>query len=256
MSSATQTLLGLYQIGKQRNQNFFDHLTFPEGIDHDLAVTNILHQAGDFEVLYPSLDFMCDACEMFSTKWQRTFEKWLAVMDIPYEPLENYNRLEAWSDSFSESEVNSLSESTSLSELTSLSESTSASEYTSTSTSDETSNSATTDNDISAFNANTLQNDTSAATNAETAGKSYNESKHDTIDKHDLKNNHDLKNKHDSIHNHDTENINLHRGRVHGNIGVMTTQAMYKEEWELQNLNLYDEIYRLFAREFLVPFSY
>lgn len=244
MSSATQTLLGLYQIGLQRDQNFFDHLTFPEGIDHDLAVTNILHQAGDFEVLYPSLDFMCDACEMFSTKWQRTFEKWLAVMDIPYEPLENYNRLEAWSDSFSESEVNSLSE------LTSLSESTSASEYTSTSTSDQTSNSATTDNDISAFNANTLQNDTSAATDARTAGESSNESKHDTKDKHDLKNNHE------SIHNHDTENINMHRGRVHGNIGVMTTQAMYKEEWELQNLNLYDEIYRLFAREFLVPFSY
>ena len=244
MSSATQTLLGLYQIGKQRNQNFFDHLTFPEGIDHDLAVTNILHQAGDFEVLYPSLDFMCDGCEMFSLKWQRTFEKWLAVMNIEYEPLENYNRLEAWSDSFSESEVNSLSE------LTSLSESTSVSEYTSTSTSDQTSNSATTDNDISAFNANTLQNDTSAATEARTAGESSNESKHDTKDKHDLKNNHD------SIHNHDTENINMHRGRVHGNIGVMTTQAMYKEEWELQNLNLYDEIYRLFAREFLVPFSY
>lgn len=244
MSSATQTLLGLYQIGKQRDQNFFDHLTFPEGIDHDLAVTNILHQAGDFEVIYPSLDFMCDACEMFSTKWQRTFEKWLAVMDIPYEPLENYNRLEAWSDSFSESELNSLSE------ITSLSESTSTSEYTSTSTSDETSNSATTDNDISAFNANTLQNDTSAATAAQTAGESSNESKHDTKDKHDLQNNHD------SIHNHDTKNINIHRGRVHGNIGVMTTQAMYKEEWELQNLNLYDEIYRLFAREFLVPFSY
>ena len=33
-----------------------------------------------------SLDFMNDACEMFSTKWSRTFEKWLAVMSIDYEP--------------------------------------------------------------------------------------------------------------------------------------------------------------------------
>lgn len=220
MSSATQTLLGLYQIGLQRNQNFFDHLTFPEGIDHDLAVTNILHQAGDFEVIYPSLDFMCDGCEMFSRKWQRTFEKWLAVMNTSYEPLENYNRLEAWSDSFSESE------------------SLSSSESSSTSTSDETSNSATVDNDISAFNANTLQNDTSAATTAETAAKSLNKSEHDFKQ------------------SHDTENLSHHEGNVHGNIGVMTTQAMFKEEWELQNLNLYDEIYRLFAREFLIPFSY
>lgn len=208
MSSATQTLLGLYQIGKARDKNFFDKLTFPEGIDHDIAVTNILHEAGDYEVLYNDLDLMCNACELFSAKWQRTFEKWLAVMNIDYEPLENYNRLEHWSDSES------------------------TSESTSTSTSDETSNSATTDNDISAFNANTLQNDTSAATTAETAGKAINESKHDRLNYFD------------------------HEGRVHGNIGVMTTQAMYLEEWELAKLNIYNEIYVLFARELLIPFSY
>ena len=216
MSSATQTLLGLYQIGLHRNKNFFEKLTFPEGINHDLAVTNILHQAGDFEVLYTDLDFMSDACEMFSLKWQRTFEKWLAVMNIEYEPLENYNRLEHWSDSHSYSS----------------SESTSASTY----TSDSTSNSTTTDNDISAFNINTLQNDTSASVTAETAGEGNNDHKVQTMK--------------------EDEDFNDHEGRVHGNIGVMTTQAMYKEEWELQNLNIYDEIYRLFAREFLIPFSY
>lgn len=208
MSSATQTLLGLYQIGKARDKNFFDKLTFPEGIDHDIAVTNILHEAGDYEVLYNDLDLMANACELFSAKWQRTFEKWLAVMDIDYEPLENYNRLEHWSDSES------------------------TSESTSTSTSDETSNSATTDNDISAFNASTLQNDTSAATTAETAGHALNQSKHDRLNYFD------------------------HEGRVHGNIGVMTTQAMYLEEWELAKLNIYNEIYKLFARELLIPFSY
>ena len=208
MSSATQTLLGLYQIGKARNKNFFDKLTFPEGIDHDIAVTNILHEAGDYEVLYNDLDLMANACELFSAKWQRTFEKWLAVMNIDYEPLENYNRLEHWSDSES------------------------TSESTSTSTSDETSNSATTDNDISAFNANTLQNDTSAATTAETAGHALNQSKHDRLNYFD------------------------HEGRVHGNIGVTTTQAMYLEEWELAKLNIYNEIYVLFARELLIPFSY
>ena len=208
MSSATQTLLGLYQIGKARDKNFFDKLTFPEGIDHDVAVANILHEAGDYEVLYNDLDLMANACELFSAKWQRTFEKWLAVMNIDYEPLENYNRLEHWSDSES------------------------TSESTSTSTSDGTSNSATTDNDISPFNASTLQNDTSAATTAETAGHALNQSKHDRLNYFD------------------------HEGRVHGNIGVTTTQAMYLEEWELSKLNLYHEIYVLFARELLIPFSY
>lgn len=240
MSIATQTLLGLYQIGLQRDQNFFDKLTFPDGINHDVAVTNILHQAGDFEVLYPSLDFMCDACEMFSTKWARTFEKWLAVMNIDYEPLENYNRLEHWSDSTSESSAHSLSSS----ESTSASDSTSTSVY----TSDSTSNSTTTDNDISAFNANTLQNDTSAAVDAITAGQSKNESKTQNMSLSRVDN---------KLHeDNEREHFYDHEGRVHGNIGVMTTQAMFKEEWELAKLNIYDEIYILFAREFLIPFSY
>lgn len=240
MSIATQTLLGLYQIGLQRDQNFFDKLTFPNGIDHDVAVTNILHQAGDFEVLYPSLDFMCDACEMFSTKWARTFEKWLNVMNIDYEPLENYNRLEHWSDSTSESSAHSLSSS----ESTSASDSTSTSVY----TSDSTSNSTTTDNDISAFNANTLQNDTSAAVDAITAGQSRNDSKTQNMSLSRVDN---------KLHeDNEREHFFDHEGRVHGNIGVMTTQAMFKEEWELAKLNIYDEIYILFAREFLIPFSY
>lgn len=236
MSSATQTLLGLYQIGINRDKNFFDKLTFPEGIDHDLAVTNILHNAGDFEVLYPDLDFMMDACEMFSKKWERTFEKWLEVMSVEYEPLDNYDRKEAWSDSYSES--------TSHLESLSTSESTSMSGHTS--TSDSTSNSALVDNDISAFNANTLQNDTSATTNARTAGQSSNDTQ-----SHDLKT---------FLHNEKESDVKRslgdHRGRVHGNIGVMTTQSIYLEQWELQKLNLYDEIYVLFAREFLIPFSY
>ena len=185
MSSATQTLLGLYQIGVHRNQNFFDKLTFPEGINHDLAVTNILHQGGDFEVLYPDLEFMNDACEMFSTKWQRTFEKWLEVMSIEYEPLDNYDRKEAWSDSYSESNSHSASLSSSESHSTSLSTSESYSSSLSTSesqsmsghtsTSDSTSNSTNTDNDISAYDTNVLQNDTSATVNATTAGRSSNE---------------------------------------------------------------------------------
>ena len=216
MSIATQTLLGLYQTGLRRNKNFFNNLTFPEGIDHDLVVTNILHNAGDFEVLYPDLDFMMDACSMFSTKWQRTFEKWLAVMAEEYYPLDNYDRKEAWSNSHS----------------LSSSESTSASTY----TSDSTSNSTVTDNDISAFNANTLQNDTSASVNALTAGQSKND--------HILQNMKGLK------------ELDDHRGRVHGNIGVKTTQSIFLEEWELDKLNIYDEIYILFAREFLIPFSY
>lgn len=232
MSSATLTLIGLYQHGLRRDKNIFASLSFPEGIDKDIVINNFLVQGGDFEVLYPDPDLFDKCMEFFSEKWKRTFEKWMEVMSIEYAPLENYNRLEAWSDSFSESEDNSLSESLS------------SSESTSTSASDSTSNSVTVDNDISAFNISTLQPDTSAATSAATAGESDVLSHHDNYEEKGL------------IAGREKENLSMHRGRVHGNIGVMTTQSMYWEEWELDKLNIYDEIYILFAKEFLIPFSY
>lgn len=212
MSNATLTLLGLYQYGKILNDDLFEKLTFPEGIDKTLVVNNILHSAGNYELLYPDYDFMKAQMEFFSLKWQRTFEKWLAVMAEEYYPLDNYDRKEAWSDSTSES----------------------TSEFSSTSASDSTNNSTSTLNDISAFNASTLEPDTSASVDAKTAGTSKVHSDHKDV----------------------LARMFEHRGRVHGNIGVKTTQSIYLEEWDLDKLNIYDEIMVLFAREYLIPFTY
>lgn len=240
MSNATLTLNGLYQYGLYDNKDLFKNLTFPEGIDKQLAVDNILHNCADFEVLYPSFDFMTEAIKMFSTKWNRTFVKWLAVMATEYEPLDNYDRKEAWSDSMHES----TSESSFASESTSLS----TSESSSTSTSDSTSESSSTNNTRSAFNATTMQPDTSAAMTAATAG-SGNTNSNSVSGRLDAS---ESKDRRTGV----LDNENVHRGRVHGNIGVMTTQKIFMEEWELDKLNIYDEIMKLFAREFLIPFTY
>ena len=77
MSSATLTLLGLYQYGLGQN------------------------------------------VDMFAKKWQRTFEKWLAVLSEDYKPLANYDRIEEWSDSMSTSSSEFASTSTSDSSISS-----------------------------------------------------------------------------------------------------------------------------------------
>lgn len=240
MSSATITLLGLYQYGKRREDDFFETLTFPDGIDKDVVISNLLHNCADYEVLYPDYEFNKQLFELFSKKWKRTFEKWLAVQAINYEPLDNYDRKEAWSDSTSES----TSENTSLS----TSESESRSNSTSTSTSDQTSDSTANSNYISAFNSDTQRADTSAALSASTAGQST----HDAISTDDSVSGLESKEDKDAL----LDRMFEHRGRVHGNIGVKTTQSIYLEEWELDKLNIYDEIMVLFAREFLIPFTY
>lgn len=213
MSNATLTLLGLYQWGIRKNIDLFDSMTLPEGIDKDIAKNNILINCGMYEVLYPDFEFMQKSLELWSAKWQRTFEKWVEVENIDYEPLDNYDRKEAWSDSMS----------------------TSTSESSSTSASDSTSESSSTDNNISAYNADTLRPDTSAAMSGQTAGTSSA----------------------DSVSNALHGEFSKHHGRIHGNIGVMTTQAIYREQWELvKDLNIYDQVMIVFGREFTIPFTY
>ena len=204
MSSATLTLLGLYQYAKHHNVDLFENLSVPDDIDHDALEDNILLNCGMYELLYPDLEFMVEAIKMFSIKYQRTFNRWMELLSDEYKPLANYDRIEKWSDS------------------TSLSSSESSST--------ETSNSSNGSENISAFNSDAMRPNTSSAVSAKTAGK------------YSAKN--------------DNKNYALHEGEVWGNIGVMTTQSIFKEEWELDKLNIYDEIMKLFAREFLIPFTY
>lgn len=204
MSNVTLTLLGLNRYASAHGIDMFEHLSLPEGIDKSVLINNILLECGMYELIYPDLDFMVDAVDLFSQKWQRTFEKWLAVMNTEYKPLANYDRIEEWSDSTSMS----------------------TSESTSTSTSENYSHSE----NVSAFNSDIMKPNTSAADDNKTAGDQKSNSLNDTLSRHD--------------------------GKVWGNIGVMTTQAIFKEEWEVDKINIYDAIMILFAREFLIPFTY
>lgn len=94
MTTATMTLLGLYNY----RPDLFDLLTLPAGIDKDTCVDNILMRADEMEVLYPDPDFMHDAIGLWSKKWARTFSKWYTALSISYDPLNNYDRHEEWTD--------------------------------------------------------------------------------------------------------------------------------------------------------------
>lgn len=107
MSSATLTMIGLNNFASYMEKDLFSKLSFPDGIDKETAINNILLTCGENEVLYPDLDFNIEMIGMWSTKWNRTFQKWLDVLAQEYNPLENTDRHEDWSDSHSSSESNS-----------------------------------------------------------------------------------------------------------------------------------------------------
>lgn len=109
MSIAKITLYGMYQWDK----TLFDDLAFPESelLDKETAINRILLDCGEFEVLYADWDFLKFAITEWGKKWFYTFQKWVDALEIEYEPLENYNKVEHWEDvSERSSEVNSESE--------------------------------------------------------------------------------------------------------------------------------------------------
>lgn len=98
MSIMKVTLLGLETYLHDYNKSLFDDLAFPEGINKEDTVNNILLEAGEFEPLYSEPYFLRSAISLWGRKHYRTFQKWINALNIEYAPLENYDRNESWWD--------------------------------------------------------------------------------------------------------------------------------------------------------------
>lgn len=91
---AKLTLIGLYNY----DQTLFNGLTFPAGIDKDIAVNEILMKANEFCVLYTDPDFMKIQIGIWGQKHYRTFDKWVKALAEEFNPLHNYDRHEEIED--------------------------------------------------------------------------------------------------------------------------------------------------------------
>lgn len=207
------TLIGLYNY----DNTALDLLSFPEGIDKQLAISTILLRCGEFELLYPSLPFVKSLCDVWSKKHYRTFEKWVAALAIEYNPLDNYDRHEKYTDEHSGKDITDGS----------TSGSTSGSTTPATTTSTKTEN-------VSAFDSSSYQpkSQTTDALTVQAAGS-------------------------DSSTSSGTSSSTLthgekieHEARLWGNIGVTSSMQLLSSELEVQRFSLYDQIADIFCEEF------
>lgn len=212
MATAKITLIGLYNY----DSTIFDGLQLPDYFDKDTLINTILLAGGEFSTLYPSNTFMKQAISLWSAKNQRYFERLAILMQTEYDPLENYNRQESWHDKgTSSNEENSQANAN----------------YNNSTTGNDTN---TTENKVSAFNSSEYENrdrTTSAGTDTETdtgtsaeTGKRTNEGNFDTT----------------------------RTGYARGNIGVTTSQEMFRQEMEIVSLSPYDVIAGDFINEFCI----
>lgn len=152
--------------------------------DADLLFNTIVNRGAEFCVLYPEPDFFKMMSDRWWQRWSPNFLKWLKVMEMEYNPIENYDRNEVFHD---ESELKQTGTDT----MT---------------------------GDVSAFDSSSYQ----------------------PRDK-----NTDTKNLTDN-------NESDHTGRVHGNIGVTTSQQMIESELALRRNNVYNMMSDCFIKEMLI----
>lgn len=202
MSSATMTLNGIYQY----DNTIFDLLSLPEGIDKETLVDNLIVRSGDFEVMYPDADFLKLSIGAWSRKWQPTFIRWISALNLEYDPLENYNRYEHWTDNKDSQVYGAAIGSTS---------------------------GATDSTNTNKASADDAGNDFTAKDQTEIHGTDSGSTLSNTSNTVDDNNEHD--------------------GRIHGNIGVTTSQQMLKSELDIGYWNIYEKITDIFLTEFVIP---
>lgn len=226
MSNYTMTLAGLYNWDK----NLFDAMIFPKNADKQNFIDSLILSYGSCEPLYPDWDFMKNsAIPAWSIKWKSSIEKVYDLLEkLEYNPVENYDRQENWSDSPNITRETQLSGTDSNKQTAGQGSTT---KQTGTDTNEQ---------KVSAFNSSgydpseqdimTYGNQTQVTT----SGANTNEFSYGRKDVNTEKGS--------------TE----HSGRIHGNIGVTTTQEMMKSEMSLRKQSFIDYCTGLFANDLLL----
>lgn len=246
MSSAKITLLGFSRWMSDNSDDLFKAFNdLPAGIDKDVLVNNILLRGGEFEVIYSDPYFMQESIYTWLAKWQRTIEKWLAALAVEYDPLNNYDRHEEYTDTEGIGDT----ETRSGTRTDSRSGSNSATSAAATNTTGSDTGTAGTENQVSAFNASTYQpkdrSDTttgsttssSTGTTSTNSAASLDSGSESTADTRAASRNRLLQ----------------HTAHLFGNIGITTSQEMLLAELSVAEWNLYDHITDLFLTEYIIP---
>lgn len=188
---ATISILGLYNL----NDEIFDDLTVPAGVDSELLIENLVTELAELELIYSDFNFMKFMIGVWSRKELPTWERVYKASVKEYDPIENYDRIEEWHDNLnSNSAVNSSMN-----------------------------GNGSTQHDVAGFNSTALVNASKDTNTESNTGFSSDTS----------------------------ASTGSHTGRIHGNIGVTTSQQMLQSELDIApKLNVYDFIINSFKNRF------
>lgn len=204
MSSAKLTLIGMNTYFQNAGADLFEFLDLPEDLNKQTLTDNILLEGGEFEIVYSDPMSLKTNIGIWAAREADTFQRWVDALKIEYAPLENYDRMENWTDTLD-------SDGTSRTVGT-----------------NDTTTSGTVLTDVSAYDSSSYQ-PKEKVTTSETIDNDTTENNTSTLD-----------------------NTGMHAGRIHGNIGVTTSQQMLEQELQLGYWNIYSRITDMFLKEFCI----
>lgn len=203
------TVEGLYNY----DNSLFDGLFVPEGLVKQIAIDAILMRTRELEILYPDFNYMKNRITIWSNKYQSNWKKLYDTTVLEYNPIENYDRMEDWTDDDNESSTRAR------------------------------------DNTVKSISTNEIKNsvnvtDQNTAFNSGLADHAKQITDGDTSEKGSITNT-----ENENV-NDDRTGKHTRKGRAHGNIGVTTSQQMIQSERDLVVFNLYDVIAESFIENF------
>lgn len=226
---ARLTLWGIYQYDK----TLFDNIVLPDGMDKDNLVSDIMRNSGDLYPYHQVPEYLKRNITFWFSRRLFDFDRMYKSLRTEYSPIENYDRIEdikrEYKDSGTDTEILTLGSST-------------TSSHTGTDT-DSTQGGGSNEKGVSAYNEDGYTNrERDTETHNSNNTQTYNSTVTNTESGSDK-----------TQTDYGKQRTETENTRIHGNIGVTTSQQMIESEMSLRaKYDIYKIISREFEREFLV----
>ena len=226
---ARLTLWGIYQYDK----TLFDNIVLPEGIDKDNLVSDIMRNSGDLYPYHQVPEYLKRNITFWFSRRLFDFDRMYQSLRMEYSPIENYDRIENIKREYKYSGTDT--------EILTLGSSTTSS-HTGTDT-DNTQGGGSNEKGVSAYNEDGYTNrEKDTETHNSNNTQTYNSTLTNTGSGSDK-----------TQTDYGKQRTETENTRIHGNIGVTTSQNMIESEMSLRaKYDIYKIISREFEREFLV----
>lgn len=244
---------------QRTGRSIADNWILPDIVDFDkdTLLAGLIVKGGQFGCLYQDPNYFYMMCAYFWERWQSVFTDWFNTIALDYNPIENYDRLEeskttpgvtdTITNSGTDTEEHSGTDTTTPSGTTTVTEEFAPNLK------------QVSETEVSAYDdSNYSPKEKTTTTPTAISGGSGKDTTTNTTSYTDAKTELDHGEKIDTTHGHTITNtksgFDKFESRIHGNIGVTTSQQMLISQMELQQKwgNLYDHMADIFIKEMMI----